>query len=499
MPKSSTLLSYRSQFKKYLTAIITLIFVLIFVILAVFSIRITLQKPDELLINDVSRLNPTHVRKIEKNSQITGLQEVLKEARQNNLKVSIAGKRHSMGGHTFYKDAVVLDMTSFNKILSINPQEKTMRVQSGATWDKVIEALNPFDLSVPVLQDYSGFTVGGSLSVNVHHSNPKFGSISEIVKSFRLLLADGSIINVSRTENPELFRLVLGGYGLFGVILDTDLQLIKNNSYEKKEYIMSYKQYTDFFSDLRKQEAVEEVFARLSIVKDSSFLDEIIITTYSVTDSADESFKKLKPNKNMAIKKFLFGLSRSNNFGKKVRWYFQKNYSNLSEPALTTRNNLDYNDLRFLDYKSNKDTDILQEYFFPRDKLSEFIDKLRILVKETNINLLNATIRYVPYNNESFLSYSNRAKEMFAVVLYINVGLSSKEQKRVETWTQKLIDYSINIGGTYYLPYQLYASQEQIRKAYPTIDEFFEMKKKYDPQELFFNNFYAKYAKKEKS
>jgi hypothetical protein len=46
------------------------------------------------------------------------------------------------------------------------------------------------------------------------------------------------------------------------------------------------------------------------------------------------------------------------------------------------------------------------------------------------------------------------------------------------------------------LPYQLYYSQEQLHKAYPEVDDFFAVKKKYDPSEIFMNKWYEKYGNK---
>lgn len=475
---------------------LTIFAIFIFLLLFIFSLSRTAQQSDELLINDVSRLNPTWIFKVERANEIKALQTVLEQAREQNLKVSIAGKRHSMGGHTFYKDAVVLDMTSFNKILSIDPIKKTIIVQSGATWNDVIEALNPYNLSIPVLQDYSGFTVGGSVSVNIHQSDPNYGPIIETVRSFRLLLADGSIRTVSRTENPELFSLVIGGYGLFGVILDVEMDLTKNDTYKKAEKTVPYKDYNAYFDTLQKNKEIQNIFARFSVVDDESLLDELIVTTYQTTRSDVKKLRDLQKD-NTTLKKFVFGISRKYNYGKKIRWYLQKNHSNLIEPPLVTRNNLDYNDTAFLDYYSTSDTDILQEYFFPRAALPKFVDKLRDIVQKNDINLLSATVRYVPHNNESVLSYSDHEGDLFAVVLYMNVGTSDKDQEYVKKWTQELIEYSLTLDGTYYLPYQLYASQEQIRNAYPRLEEFFDKKLEYDPQELFTNTFYAKYAKQE--
>ena len=150
-------------------------------------------------------------------------------------------------------------------------------------------------------------------------------------------------------------------------------------------------------------------------------------------------------------------------------------------------------DPKFLEYYSSKNTDILQEYFVPVENLPEFLDGLKKIIKNNDINFLSVTIRYIPKNNESLLAYSDK-EDKFGAVLYFNVGLSEKEQEKVSKWTQELIDLSLKLKGKYYLPYELYASHEQIREAYSSFDEFCAQKLKYDPTQLFMNQFYAKYC-----
>ena len=59
--------------------------------------------------------------------------------------------------------------------------------------------------------------------------------------------------------------------------------------------------------------------------------------------------------------------------------------------------------------------------------------------------------------------------------------------------TQKMIDAAIALKGTYYLPYRLHATKEQLYTAYPQASQFFILKKKYDPAEIFQNKFYQAY------
>jgi decaprenylphospho-beta-D-ribofuranose 2-oxidase len=449
-----------------------------------------------VVINDVSRLNPTRVSAVVQEKEIEGLQAALAEARERHLKVSIAGKRHSMGGHAFYEDAVVLDMRSFDKVLAIDPAARTITVQSGATWDEVIRAANEHNLAVSVMQAYAGFTVGGSMSVNVHESDPRFGPMIETIRSFRLLLADGSIVRVSRDENAELFGLVIGGYGLFGVILDVDLALVENHIYQREEQRVDYRDYPAFLQKTIGDRRVEEVSARLSIAQNASLLREAVVTIYRIAQEPPDPYRTLNHPRHVRLQRFLFGLSRKYKWGKRFRWYLQKEHSGLLEPDFISRNNAMNRDLGFLDYSSGKNTDILQEYFVPAERLPAFIDALRQVVEESRLNLLNATIRYVPRNTESVLSYST-PEASFGVVLYFNVGVGDKEQKETARWTRVLIDRAVEMGGTYYLPYRPYATREQFLAAYPGAKIFYEKKLQYDPQEIFMNKFYEAYVRPE--
>ncbi|MEK7518249.1 MAG: D-arabinono-1,4-lactone oxidase [Patescibacteria group bacterium] len=53
----------------------------------------------------------------------------------------------------------------------------------------------------------------------------------------------------------------------------------------------------------------------------------------------------------------------------------------------------------------------------------------------------------------------------------------------------------MSLGGKPYLSYQLYFTDDQLHKAYPNIQRFFALKRKYDPNLLFMNRFYEKYSK----
>ena len=106
--------------------------------------------------------------------------------------------QHSQGGHTYYKNGVVLDMRTFNKVLEINEQEKTIRIESGATWEDVQEAITPYRLALKVTQSQSIFSIGGSLSVNAHGRDIRFRPMAGTVKEMTLLTPTGEIEKVTK-------------------------------------------------------------------------------------------------------------------------------------------------------------------------------------------------------------------------------------------------------------------------------------------------------------
>ena len=68
-------------------------------------------------------------------------------------------------------------------------------------------------------------TLGGAVACNAHGRGLMMGPIGEDVESLTLVDADGEVVKCSRDRDAELFRLVIGGYGLFGVVVRVTLRL----------------------------------------------------------------------------------------------------------------------------------------------------------------------------------------------------------------------------------------------------------------------------------
>jgi FAD/FMN-containing dehydrogenase len=453
-------------------------------------------------INDASHLNKTAVYGIVKVTSVDDIRNALQFARENKLKVTAAGQRHSMGGHTFVKDGLVLDMRGFHQ-LKLDKEHKILNVQTGATWKQVQLFLDAQGLSVKAMQSINIFTVGGTLSVNAHGIAHNPGPIASTVRSLRIMLSDGEIKNASPTENAELFRNALGGYGLMGVILDVDLDVVDNEMYVWKTHYLDYRDFPDYYlKNVEGNPNIGLTYGRLSM-SPSSYLRETAIHTYEKIPHG-VPVQPLQPARFVWLDRFIINFSKTGGLGRRLRWYLEKygeprlhtcmsrnEAMSREEGCLVSRNQEMYDSMDYLENRL-RDTDILQEYFIPQHRMSEFVDGLHRIVRDNGANLINVTVRIVHKDNISTLAYAK--EDMFAYVLYFNQRFNERESKILQKTTVDLIDLALGLDGTYYLPYQLFYAPEQLRKAYPAIDRFFAAKKTYDPTGLFTNKFYEKYG-----
>ena len=457
-----------------------------------------LRRDDPLLRTDVARLTSVRVERVDEVTGLEDLQSAVREASDRGLKVSISGSRHSQGGHTYIEGGVVLDMRGFNRVLNIDSVAMTVTVQSGATWDEVQRAIAPSGLAIKVMQSSNIFTIGGTLSANAHGRDLNVTQVVEVVERFGLLLAAGSVVEVSRDENPELFSLVIGGYGLYGVILDVTLRVTRDELYEQVTVSIDYTEFPTYFAQQKADSDVILMLARPSIDPNpDAFLRELAVVTWRRASVGQSASFELGEEKNVLRDKFFFALSRQFDWAKSLRWMLQKSVElGAGESRIVSRNNAmrpPLAPLELLDYSSSRDTDIIQEYYIPVERFVPFMDRFREILVAGEVNVLSSTVRYVTPNSTPALAYAPSG-DVFAIIQMSNVGLSAGAQAHAEAVTRELVEAALEHGGTYYLTYQLYPTPEQLHRAYPNAGHAFERKRFYDPNEMFTSRFYERYG-----
>ncbi len=444
-----------------------------------------------IVVNDASGMSPTLVRDLVRVTSPADVRAALTQARLEGATVSIAGRRHSMGGQTSAPGSIQLDMLGMNR-MSLGPDGKTLKVEAGATWAQVQQYLAQHGRAVKVMQTSNIFTVGGSLSVNCHGRTPGEPPLSNFVKSVRVMTANGEVKTCSRTENPDLFRHVLGGYGLFGVVLDAELETTEDVPCRMDVEVIKAEDYPKRFEEALKDPTVQLAYGRLNPTLSGDALLHVVRKDDSV--EMGKGFSATE-NRFTTLGKAALEASKLGPEALEVRWWLEKVGKGKSTTAsLNSFMSPNVDLLRQFWFNEGKKTDILHEYFIPRENYQAFVDGLREVQGRHGMNTVNLTLRDVAKDQDTALPYAK--KDAFAFVLYFNQELTAEGNQKQEALTRDLIDLANRCGGTFYLPYQLHYTPEQLRQSYPEVDAFFAEKQRLDPEGLFNNAFFRKYGPK---
>lgn len=442
--------------------------------------------------NDASQLNLTKIDTIipvpnDKKGIEIQLKKVLKYAKENNLKISIAGAKHSMGGHTIYPNGIVLNMLPY-KQMELDASKNILTIGSGALWEDALKYLDKYGKSIAIMQAFSSFSIGGSISVNGHGWQKDVPPISASVISFTLMKENGEIVNCSRQENQELFKLVIGGYGLFGIVLDVKLKVVENESLQFKYIRLSPDNYINYYKKfISENPNINLVFGRLRI-SNKHFLEE---ATLNFFEKVEGTIPVMQNKKSTEAQRLVFRGSVNSEYGKRLRWDLETGMNKVSKNELYSRNELLNDHVSLIENKDRSSTDLLQEYFIPERNFNQFITDMKPILRNSKIDLLNITIRGVHQDNDSYLSYAR--ENVFGFVLLFNQKKTDKQETEMKKLTNQLLEVALKNEGTFYLPYRLHINKEKMRKPYPNAEKFFQLKLKYDPSELFNNRFYEYY------
>ncbi|MEX1021302.1 MAG: FAD-binding oxidoreductase [Litorilinea sp.] len=145
-------------------------------------------------------------------------------ARDHQIKFAVRGGGHSGGGLGTLDDGLVIDLSLMNKV-QVDPETRTAWVEGGATLADMDNATHAFGLAMPSginsTTGIGGLTLGGGLG----HLTRHLGLTIDNLIAAQLVLADGSIVQTSADEHPDLFWAIRGGGGNFGVVTAFQFQL----------------------------------------------------------------------------------------------------------------------------------------------------------------------------------------------------------------------------------------------------------------------------------
>jgi FAD/FMN-containing dehydrogenase len=455
-----------------------------------------------VLVNDVhTNWNPTLVDRVVRPTSLVEIQNVLKDCSKHRHAVSISGSRHATGGQQFAAHSVLLDMRDLNHIAGFDAKTGILSVESGIEWPELIHGYLSLQKDAPIWgirQKQGGgdrMTIGGSLAANAHGHSLGAAPMIGDVEWIDVITADGKLKRCNRKKEPELFSLAIGGYGLFGIVTGVGLRLVPRKKVRRRVETRTTPELVELVEKRTSSGAIYAYFQYSTDEVSLEFMRTGVLTTYEVvpddtplgTDSTDIDEETLT------------GL---------LEWAHKERrpaYSRYAKFELSRDGNVEWSDLHQLatypmGYHAkiektlgpeSEGADLIWEFYVPRGQLTTFLEDARRIMLKSEMPLIYGTIRFIEQDRDSFLAW---AKKRFACVIFTpHCSSAAPAVKKAGEAFKQLVQAATKHGGSFYLTYNRFAGRAEVEAAYPQFPQFLQLKKKYDPTELFQTEWYRYY------
>ena len=508
------------------------------------------------VVNDIhSQLNATRVDAIVTPRTVSELAAAVACARSEGKSVSIAGGRHAMGGQQFGEASVLVDTRALDRVLAFDAERGLITVEAGILWPALLEYLervqrderrspdrrnprpvrdpadqhdprpvndrrnrrpvndprdprpvndprDPRPASAPprwgIIQKQTGadrLSLGGALACNAHGRGLTLKPIVDQVESFDLLDATGTVRTCSRRQHAELFRLVIGGYGLFGIITRVQLRLRPRL---KVERVVTLGEAADIVDRFEQRIADGYLYGDFQFATDEtrdSFLRRGVFSCYRPVAPATP----LTENPTRFHPDDWARLTRYSHTNKRLAFdFYTKRYLETSGQVYWSDSQLSaayvdnyHADLDRATGARVKGSEMITEIYVERSHLAVFMEDAREALRAHHANVIYGTVRLIEKDDETFLAW---ARERYACIIFnLHVDHTPAEIDRAADAFRALIDLGIRHGGSYYLTYHRWARKDQVERCYPQLPAFLSLKRRCDPGEVFQSNWYRHY------
>ncbi|HKB08583.1 MAG TPA: FAD-binding protein [Candidatus Polarisedimenticolia bacterium] len=180
---------------------------------------------------------------------------VIRYARAHSVPVATRGEAHTQSGQATVAGGILIDLTSLDRIHSIDAAGLSADCQAGVKWETLVRQTVPQNLVPPVLTNNLGVTIGGTLSVaGLGIASFRFGAQGDNVTEMEVVTGAGDVVACSEAKDREVFDVVRSTLGQFGVITRAKLKLRRCKPKTRTYYLL----YDDLGAIMRDAHAIME-------------------------------------------------------------------------------------------------------------------------------------------------------------------------------------------------------------------------------------------------
>ena len=421
--------------------------------------------------------------------------EVSDAIKRSNGRLSVSSARYSPDTQFALQGALHIDMSRLTRVIRFEPMDANIRVQAGIRWHELLRFIQPHGFAVKVMPQFANFSIGGSVASNAHGHYVGVGPMSSSIRALRVVLADGAMVEVSRTDKPDLFAAVVGGFGGVAVVVEVELDLTENTRVMRKSLRLPAEQYVDHFKAriatdpgavFHTAEFYAPAFKRLRastwVGSDDRCTNDQPLNLAGIEDPLRKVFDWSRPTS-------WFGRMREELIVEPIRF---------ARKVVHWRNFEASHDLVEFDARIHEDPSLeLQEYVVSPAHVTSFLSQLQEIVARYKVPAVHLSLRHYGRCNDSYLSLAGR--DAFAFLLAVRSKPTDALKADYAVWSRELVDAALEGEGSFNPAYQMHATVEQFSRAFARRAELLLAKKKYDPGNRFGNGLWTRYLNDEQA
>jgi L-gulonolactone oxidase len=370
----------------------------------------------------------------------------------------------------------MVSMKHFNKLLEVNAEEKTVKVEGGMLLTELNDILEMNGLAMSVLGSVSDVSVAGAISTGTHGTGLKFGSLHTYVLELSLLCADGNVLTLDShdsgtSDQQDMFRAACVSLGSLGIILSVKLQC-------EPAFRLHQVQYP-----VKLQDVIENLDVHLNASDHFRFM------WYPHTDGciAYHARRTTKPISRVSswfwdyfigymVLEFLYWVSTF--IASLVPWIGRVYYrlgSHRNEFVDRSDHVFNFNCL----FRQH-----VMEWSFPREHTGVVLTELKSWIDNNFYAHFPVEVRFTA-KDDALLSPCHGTD-----VCYINIVMYRPYMKDVdiERYWRAFQEIVMKVGGRPHWAKDFRMTPQQMRSLYPRWDRFVEIRGRLDPDRMFMNS-----------
>jgi FAD/FMN-containing dehydrogenase len=437
--------------------------------------------------------------------------ELLTFCKQNRLSVCARGGGFSYGDIILNDRNVLLDTSKMSRIIDFDESRGLVTVEPGVRIIDIFRAVLHRRLTLAASPSASTITVAGAIGANVNGKDAwRTGNFGDQVVDVKLMVASGEVLHIDRTSNPELFRAVVGGMGLLGIIVQATLRLrkipspyleISRTPAPNVAALLQYLEHVERTSDFavvwldtcargsRLGRGVVHATKWIERESNSEELRTRVAASLERLEARLRQARVLSPVTELVVTSML-------QFQKSSVCFFNALYFNWCK--LRQRLRSADNNESFLRYNFDASFMIPSaaavcgprgytiQLAFPRSEAKEAITDFIRLCQDSPC-LPAKLIMRVHRRDDYLISFSEDGYS-----LNLELHPKRRHERRMRRFVDDLIECVIRYGGKVHLAKDHVLTRDQFQRLFPEFRRFLQIKERLDPDELFQSDMYRR-------